>query len=122
MKDFKLARSFYQSLLDVELREASMGGARMAIFPGSCEQTGGCLVVMPDYEPSQNGSVVYLRTPGDLQTQLDRAPELGGLLASGLLAALGCELISYLLYRFAFDLVWQPHPWLLVLPLLLLTH
>jgi len=38
--------------------------------------------------------------------------------ASGLLAALGCELISYLLYRFVFDLTWQPHPWLLLLPLL----
>jgi putative ABC transport system permease protein len=38
--------------------------------------------------------------------------------ASGLLAALGCELISWLLYRFAFDLAWQPHPWLLLLPLL----
>lgn len=38
--------------------------------------------------------------------------------ASGLLAALGCELISLLLYRFAFDLAWQPHPWLLLLPLL----
>ncbi len=41
---------------------------------------------------------------------------LGG--ASGVLAALGCELISYLLYRFAFQLDWQPHPWLLVLPLI----
>ncbi|WP_330115316.1 ABC transporter permease [Pseudomonas sp. JS3066] len=37
---------------------------------------------------------------------------------SGLLAALGCELVSALLYRFAFDLQWQPHPWLLLLPLL----
>ncbi|PAU56863.1 ABC transporter permease [Pseudomonas indica] len=37
--------------------------------------------------------------------------------ASGLLAALGCELISALLYRYAFDLNWQPHPWLLLLPL-----
>jgi putative ABC transport system permease protein len=38
--------------------------------------------------------------------------------SSGLLAALGCELISFLLYRFAFDLAWQPHPWLLLLPLI----
>jgi len=38
--------------------------------------------------------------------------------SSGLLAAVGCELISFLLYRFAFDLVWQPHPWLLLLPLI----
>lgn len=38
--------------------------------------------------------------------------------ASGLLAALGCELVSALLYHFVFDLRWQPHPWLLVLPLI----
>ncbi|MFG0382396.1 ABC transporter permease [Pseudomonas sp. zbq_18] len=37
---------------------------------------------------------------------------------SGLLAALGCELASFLLYRYALDLQWQPHPWLLVLPLI----
>ncbi|MHC6224964.1 ABC transporter permease [Pseudomonas sp. X10] len=36
--------------------------------------------------------------------------------ASGLLAALGCELITLTLYRYAFDLHWNPHPWLLVLP------
>ncbi|WP_295475013.1 ABC transporter permease [uncultured Pseudomonas sp.] len=38
--------------------------------------------------------------------------------ASGLLAALGCELVSFVLYRFAFSLQWSPHPWLLVLPLI----
>ncbi|VXC44392.1 ABC transporter permease [Pseudomonas sp. 8O] len=37
--------------------------------------------------------------------------------AAGLLAALGCELVSFLLYRYAFDMSWQPHPWLLLLPL-----
>ncbi|WP_312930636.1 hypothetical protein, partial [Stutzerimonas nitrititolerans] len=37
--------------------------------------------------------------------------------SSGLLAALGCELVSALLYQFVFDLRWQPHPWLLLLPL-----
>ncbi|MCY1396427.1 hypothetical protein D9M71_114000 [compost metagenome] len=37
---------------------------------------------------------------------------------SGLLAALGCEVVSYLLYRLVFDLPWHPHPWLLGLPLL----
>lgn len=38
--------------------------------------------------------------------------------ASGLLAALGCELVSFVLYRYAFSLEWQPHPWLLLLPLI----
>lgn len=37
--------------------------------------------------------------------------------ASGVLAALGCELITWALYRYAFDLHWAPHPWLLLLPL-----
>lgn len=37
---------------------------------------------------------------------------------SGLLAWLGCEISSYILYRFAFNLVWQPHPWLFVLPII----
>lgn len=35
---------------------------------------------------------------------------------SGLLAALGCELSSALLYGLVFDLDWRPHPWLLALP------
>ncbi len=48
-----------------------------------------------------------------------RQAEFGVLgVASGVLAALGCELVSYLLYRFAFDMTWHPHPWLLLLPLL----
>lgn len=36
--------------------------------------------------------------------------------ASGLLAALGCELVSALLYRLVFDMPWQLHPQLLLLP------
>ncbi|PWB30909.1 ABC transporter permease [Pseudomonas sp. SDI] len=38
--------------------------------------------------------------------------------ASGLLAALGTELITWALYRYAFDLSWSPHPSLLLLPVL----
>jgi putative ABC transport system permease protein len=37
---------------------------------------------------------------------------------SGVLAALGCELVSFVLYRYAFNLEWQPHAWLLALPLI----
>lgn len=38
--------------------------------------------------------------------------------ASGVIAALGCELVSALLYNLVFNISWHPHPWLLVLPLL----
>ena len=37
--------------------------------------------------------------------------------ASGVLAAIGCELITLALYRYAFDLPWAPHPVLWLLPL-----
>lgn len=37
---------------------------------------------------------------------------------SGVLAAIGCELVSFALYRYAFNLQWHPHIWLLVLPLI----
>ncbi|WP_213877562.1 ABC transporter permease [Pseudomonas sp. dw_358] len=37
--------------------------------------------------------------------------------ASGVLAALGTEVVSLLLYRYAFNLHWTPHPSLLLLPL-----
>lgn len=37
--------------------------------------------------------------------------------SSGVLAWFGCELTSLLLYRLVFKLEWQPHPWLLLLPL-----
>lgn len=60
-----------------------------------------------------------LRTLGAERRLLQRArwTEFGLLgAASGLLAAVGCELVSALLYNYAFDLQWQPHPWLLLLP------
>ncbi|MCQ4320010.1 ABC transporter permease [Stutzerimonas stutzeri] len=61
-----------------------------------------------------------LRALGAERTLLIRArrTEFGVLgAASGVLAALACELVSALLYHFVFDLRWQPHPWLLLLPL-----
>ena len=51
-----------------------------------------------------------------LQSQRNEFALIGT--CSGLLAWLGCEISSYILYRFAFDLVWQPHPWLIVLPII----
>ncbi len=38
-------------------------------------------------------------------------------ISSGVLAWLACELTSWLLYRLVFKLDWQPHLWLLLLPL-----
>ncbi|MGH8415880.1 MAG: ABC transporter permease [Pseudomonas sp.] len=62
-----------------------------------------------------------LRALGANRTLLIKARRIEfGLLGavSGVLAALGCELVSFALYRSAFSLQWSPHPWLLVLPLI----
>lgn len=78
VRDYARAKRFYEELLGVELEEHTMGEARMAMFPSWSGHTGGAIVAMPEYEPSLNGSVVYLHTNGDLQRQLDLAPSLGG--------------------------------------------
>ncbi len=38
--------------------------------------------------------------------------------ASGCVAALGCELVSALLYQWVFKITWHPHPWLLTMPVI----
>jgi putative ABC transport system permease protein len=62
-----------------------------------------------------------LRALGASRALLTKARRIEfGLLGavSGVLAAIGCELVSFALYRYAFNLQWQPHAWLLVLPLI----
>ena len=51
-----------------------------------------------------------------IQSQRNEFALIGA--CSGLLAWLGCEISSYILYSFAFNLPWQPHPWLIVLPII----
>ena len=51
-----------------------------------------------------------------LQSQRNEFAFIGA--CSGVLAWLGCEISSYALYRFVFDLPWQLHPWLVALPIL----
>ena len=51
-----------------------------------------------------------------IQSQRNEFALIGA--CSGLLAWLGCEISSYILYSFAFNLPWQPHPWLIALPII----
>jgi putative ABC transport system permease protein len=62
-----------------------------------------------------------LRALGASRALLTKARRIEfGLLGavSGVLAAIGCELVSFALYRYAFNLQWHPHVWLLALPLI----
>jgi len=37
-----------------------MGGMRMAMFPSAADRAGGCLIQEAGYQPSKEGTVVYL--------------------------------------------------------------
>ena len=50
------------------------------------------------------------------QIQITEFTLLGAM--AGALAAIGCEIISALLYHYLLDISWQLHPWLLTLPII----
>lgn len=81
--DYDRARKFYEEVLAFPLEPMDMPGLRMLMFPID-EQTGtsGALVFAPDfYQPSANGTMVYLNGNPDLQTYLDRVEAAGGKIA-----------------------------------------
>jgi uncharacterized protein len=83
VRDFERARKFYEKTFAVALREEQMGSSRMGVFPHAEDvpedcAVSGCIIAMEGYEPSTNGSVVYVNTRVDLQRALDRARAAGG--------------------------------------------
>lgn len=65
----------------------------------------------------QDGLLRALGAERQLLRRARRAEFIALGAASGALAALACELASYLLYRHVLELAWAPHPWLTVLPI-----
>lgn len=76
--DFTRARTFYQSLLDIEITEIDMQGTLMGLFPSDDQAVAVALVKGDDYKPSESGSLVYLNAGDDLQKVLDKVNSLGG--------------------------------------------
>jgi len=76
--DLDRAVAFYQTILAIELRREHCGGGNMAIFPYAEPYPSGALVAMPQLEPRDNGTLVYLDGGADLNAVLDRIPAAGG--------------------------------------------
>lgn len=77
--DIDRATDFYSKIFDKPLVRGTMGQNPMAAFP--YEQgigVGGAVIQGEGYEPTTNGSVVYLEAGSDLQAVLDRVPTAGG--------------------------------------------
>ena len=72
--DMPRAKRFYESILALRLREESMNGMAMAVFPHNETQVSGCLIAG---SPGEGGATVYLSAGEDLQVALERARNAG---------------------------------------------
>jgi predicted enzyme related to lactoylglutathione lyase len=79
VKDLARARTFYETVFDVELAMEDTAGLKLAMFPFTRDAPGasGALVKGPGYEPSHAGSMVYF-TVESIDETLRRINANGG--------------------------------------------
>jgi predicted enzyme related to lactoylglutathione lyase len=78
VRDLDRATRFYETVFAISLRREHCGGYDMAIFPFAEGQPGGALAAMPQLEPRDNGTLIYLHGGNDLTPVLARAIAAGG--------------------------------------------
>ena len=76
-RDLDRATRFYEAVLSTELVRAEMGPMSMAVFPHEKLQPSGALVRADGYEPTGQGTVVYLHLD-DIRPALARVAQAGG--------------------------------------------
>ncbi|MBL0913881.1 MAG: VOC family protein [Bacteroidia bacterium] len=76
--DLSRAAGFYKNVLNVPIEETEMFGTRMGFLPSDGTAVSGAIVQGGGYEPSANGTLVYLNGGEDLQSALDRVEANGG--------------------------------------------
>ena len=80
--DFERAKQFYETIFSFQMLDLQMGPARMGflLFDQQTQGSrGGAIVYNPEfYQPSKNGSLVYLNCEPDLQLVLSKVLEAGG--------------------------------------------
>jgi predicted enzyme related to lactoylglutathione lyase len=79
VRDLARAVKFYSQVFGIEMHEMEMGSSRMAMFPmeRGAAGAGGALVKDDGYNPSKDGSLVYLAAP-DIDAMLDKVAKAGG--------------------------------------------
>ncbi|PJD91650.1 MAG: glyoxalase [Legionella sp.] len=67
--DLDRAIAFYAAILDANVQKIAEHGMEFGLLPHTDDNVSGCLAVMSDRQPSQNGPLVYL----NVENRLDRA-------------------------------------------------
>ncbi|MCX6148662.1 MAG: VOC family protein [Candidatus Kapabacteria bacterium] len=80
VKNFDKAKSFYEAIFGVELHLMEAMGMKSAFFPADMENggIGGCIIQGEGYEPSTQGTLVYLNGGDDLSISLSKVEAAGG--------------------------------------------
>lgn len=81
VSDFERAKAFYETIFQYQMPENTKGPARMGFLLYDFQNggRGGAIVHNPDfYQPSANGSLIYLNCEPDLSLVLDRVVDAGG--------------------------------------------
>lgn len=81
--DLARAKEFYGRVLQAELREETVGGTNMALFPYQNGGVGGALIAGEHHVPSATGALIYLNAGDDLGGALRRVEEAGGKVVMG---------------------------------------
>src|SRR4051812_29633319 len=77
--DIYRAKTFYEAILQCEMKLLDLGVLKMSILPGDAQGIGAALCQHPEfYKPGTVGALVYLDGNPDLATVLNRVVEAGG--------------------------------------------
>lgn len=76
--DFARAVTFYEAILNLQLRQEQAGPAQMGVFPYERPAVSGCVMAGPGLKPGRDGVVAYLNAQPSLDEVLERVLAAGG--------------------------------------------
>ena len=71
------AIQFYTAVLDAPVQKISEHGFEFGLLPHTQENVSGCLCVMENRKPSQDGALVYLNVEGRLDQAIESVKKQG---------------------------------------------
>ncbi|MDO1500949.1 VOC family protein [Winogradskyella maritima] len=78
VNDMARAKSFYETVFDIEIKEMEFGVVKMGWLPfNEGDGVAGTLIQQESYIPSQEGTLVYFKSE-DITTELNRVEDAGG--------------------------------------------